>query len=155
MNPILENFSPSHAFSALLCIDSQELVESASTQLSTLGFEVHTAATPEQALSQLYSRTFEVLLVSDSFGGGDAQAHPVLSQLAAFALDIRRKLYVVLIGANLTPLSKMQAFALSVELILRPQDVANLKTLMGQELVAHEAFYAPLRATERLLQKDG
>jgi len=147
--------STSRDFTALLCIDSQELLETATGQLTPLGFEVHTVSTPEQALSHLYSHSYDVMVVSDDFGGGDAETHPVLAQLASVPLELRRSMFVVLIGPNLTTHSKMQAFALSVELVICPQDVPNLKALVGQGLARHEEFYATFNAVARLIRKEG
>ena len=155
MNPLRTDSSSPREYTALLCLDAQELLDTASSQLTPPGSEAHTASTPEQALSQLYSHSYDVLVLSEHFGGGDAQAHPVLSQLAALPLNMRRKLYVILVGPSLTPCSQAQAFALSVDLVLRPQDLSNLKAFVGQGLRAHEEFYSAFNAVDRLLQKDG
>jgi len=96
-----------------------------------------------------------VMVISDDFGGGDAETHPVLAQLASVPLELRRSMFVVLIGPNLTTHSKMQAFALSVELVICPQDVPNLKALVGQGLARHEEFYATFNAVARLIRKEG
>jgi len=155
MNPLRNDSSASRDFTALLCIDSQELQETATGQLTPLGFEVHTVSTPEQALSHLHSHLYDVMVISDDFGGGDAETHPVLAQLASVPLELRRSMFVVLIGPNLTTHSKMQAFALSVELVICPQDVPNLKALVGQGLARHEEFYATFNAVARLIRKEG
>jgi len=155
MNPLRNDPSASRDFTALLCLDAQDVLQAAIDQLAPLGFEIHTVATPEQALSHLYSHSYDVLVVSDGFGGGDAEAHPVLAQLASVPLDMRRKLFVILLGPNLTPHSTMQAFALSVDLVLKPQDVANLKRIVGQGLASHQEFYAAFNAVHAHLRQEG
>ena len=155
MNPPRNDPSASRDFTALLCLDSQEQLETGTVQLSSLGFEVHTVSTPEQALAHLYSHSYDVMLISDDFGGGDAETHPVLAELATLPLDLRRSMFVILIGPNLTSHSKVQAFALSVDLVIRPQDVMNLKALVGQGLAQHEEFYAAFHAVTRLINKEG
>jgi CheY-like chemotaxis protein len=155
MNPLRKDLVSTPNFTALLCIESQELLETATGQLTPLGFEVHTVSTPEQALSHLYSHFYDVLVLSDSFGDGTAETHPVLAQLASVPLNLRRKLFVVLIGPKLTPHSQAQAFGLSVDLVIRPQDVANLKVLVGQGVLAQQEFYAAFHEVERLMRKEG
>ena len=155
MNPLSNDSSASRDFNALLCIDSQELLETATGQLTPLGFEVHTVSTPEQALTHLYSHLYDVMVIADDFGGGDAETHPVLAQLAGVPLELRRSMFVVLLGSNLTSHSKMQAFALSVELVICPQDVANLKAIIGQGLARHEEFYATFNTMVKLIRKEG
>lgn len=154
MNPRKDS-SASRNFTALLCIDSQELAEAATEQLAPLGFEVHTVSTAEQSVTSLYSHTYDVLVISDDFDGGDLDAHPVLNELSLLPLDVRRSIFVVLVGPNLTSFSKMQAFALSVDLVIRPQDVPNLKALVGQGLAAHEEFYATFHAVTEFIRKEG
>ena len=154
MKPLSKDDS-SRDFSALLCIDSQEVLDLASGQLTLIGFEVHTVSTPEQALAELYSHSYAVMVVDDHFGGSDIETHPLLSQMASVPLDLRRKTFVILIGPNLTPHSKMQAFALSVDLVLRPQDILNLKAIVGQGLLDHEAFYAAFNAADKSLRLEG
>ena len=155
MNPGLNDLSSSRALTALLCIHSQEVLETTTTQLTTLGFKAHSVSTPEQALDHLYSHACDVLVVSDDFGGGDAHAHPVLVQLASVPLNLRRKLFVILLGPNLTPNSQMQAFALSVDLVLRPQDVVNLNAILAHSLAAQELFYATFNEVQQQLRKEG
>ena len=155
MTPLHNAPSAPRECTALLCIEAQNVLQTAIDQLAPLGFAVHTVTTPEQALTHLYSHSCDVMVVSDTFGGGDAEAHPVLSQLASVPLDLRRKLFVILLGSNLTPHSKMQAFALSVDLVLQPQDVANLKELVSQGLAAHQEFYAAFNAVHSHLHQEG
>ena len=90
-----------------------------------------------------------------TLGGGDAETHPVLAQLASIPLDMRRSLFVILVGPELTSFSKMEAFALSVDLVIRPQDISNLKAIVGQGLAAQEAFYASFHAVARQVREEG
>ena len=155
MKALRNESSLSGDFTALLCIDSQELLETASGQLTSLGFEVHTVSTPEQAFAHLSSQTYDIIVISDDFGGGDTETHPVLAQLADIPLESRRSMYVVLVGPQLTPSSRMQAFALSVELVIRPQDVSNLKALLGQGLERHKALYSTFNTVAERIRKVG
>jgi len=155
MNPLRNAPSASRDFTALLCMDAPDMLQAVTDQLASLGFEMHTVATSEQALNNLYSHSYDVLVVSDTFGGGDAETHPVLAQLASVPLDLRRKLFVILLGPNLMPRSTMQAFALSVDLVLHPKDVANLKGIVGQSLAAHQEFYAAFNAVHTRLREEG
>ena len=155
MNPLRYDPAASRNFTALLCIASPEMLSAATDQLAPLGFEVQTVATPEQALAHLYSHPCDVVVVSDDFGGGDAEAHPLLSQIASVPLDLRRKFLLLLIGPSLTPRSSMQAFALSVDLVLRPEDIPNLKGIVGQGLADRREFYATFNAVHQNLLQEG
>ena len=155
MNPPTNDPLSTSNFVALLCIDSQELLETATSQLTSLGFEVHTVAAAEEAISHLYSHSYNVVMISEDFEGGDAETNPVLSELAVMPLDVRRSMFVILVSPSRVALSPMEAFALSVDLVIRPQDVANLKALVGQGLARHEALYAAFHAASKRFQQEG
>ncbi|MEI8234058.1 MAG: hypothetical protein WCH57_05170 [Verrucomicrobiota bacterium] len=145
----------SHEFSALLCIDAPDLLESVSAPLTQLGFSVQPAVTVQEATTQLHSQPYDVVAVSETFCGADAETHPILSELAALPLDLRRTLFVIFIGANRSASApEMDAFALSVDLLLGPQDLPNLNGLLGRGLARHEAFYAAYHAAAKRLGQE-
>jgi len=122
--------------------------------LTPLGFVIQTAPTPKDALTGLHTQICDLVVTSEDFGGADAFSHPVLSELAEFPLDLRRSSFVILIGPNRTSQSEIQAFSLSVDMVLRPEDTPKLKGLVGQGLARKEAFYATFRAMEKLVQEE-
>ena len=151
----MKPLSPSRTFSALLCIDSPDLLEITSSQLTVLGFEVHTAAAAETAISLLHSHFYDLVAVEEEFGGGDAETHPILAEIAALPLEIRRAIFVVLLGAHCATGSEMEAFALSVDLVVGRRDAENFKALAGQGLARQEEFYAAYKSVAKLVQGEG
>jgi CheY-like chemotaxis protein len=144
-----------HDFSALLCIDAPELLQSFSAPLAELGFSVQPAVTVQEAITQLHSQSFDVVALSETFCGADAETHPILSELAAIPLELRRTMFVILSGPNRSSAApEMDAFALSVDLLLGPQDLPNLTGLLGRGLDRHAAFYAAYHAAARRLGKE-
>lgn len=142
-------------FTALLCVEPGELQKIVTEQLTLLGFEIHAATTPEEAATQWYSHFYDVILISETFGGGDIETHPVLADLAGVPLDLRRSMFVVLIGSRRTTRSEMEAFIHSVDLVVSLQDGPNLKALIGQGLARQEEVYADFHAVTKRLQGEG
>jgi len=155
MNPLSNNSSSNSHFDALLCITSQESRDVATGQLTTLGFEVHTVSDAQDAFTHLYSHSYNVVVVSEDFDGGDAETNPILAELATMPLNFRRSMFVILVGPNRIALSEMQAFSLSVDLVIRPQDILNLKALVGQGLARHEAFYEAYHSVAKQIRQEG
>ena len=144
-----------HEFTALLCLDTPAQMEAVTEQLAPLGFEIQSASTPEAALSGLHSYVCDMVVTSEDFGGADAFTHPVLAELAVYPSDQRRATFVILIGPNRTSQSEVQAFSLSVDLVLNTQDIPKLKGLVGQGITRKEAFYSAFRAMEKMVQLEG
>jgi len=142
-------------FSALICIDSRELRAQAGEQLAELGLEIHTANTVEEAVTELYSHLYDIVVTTEDFCGGDAEIHPILAELASLTLDLRRSMFVVLIGANRVTRSAMDAFSLSVDLVVHQEDTSSLKALVGHGLARQEKFYEAFRAEAKLIQREG
>ena len=155
MSLLHRNAFQNNTFTALLCVTPPELQETCGSQLAQLGFETHASTNPEDAISQLYSRTHDVVVVAEKFGGADLETHPILAELALVALDVRRAMYVVLIGPSCVTQSEMQAFCLSVDLVINLSEVFNLKMLVGKGIARHEEFYAAFQAETLSLHKEG
>lgn len=148
-----DSFAP-HEFTALICFDSPDQSQAVTEQLAPLGFEIQTATTPEAAIIALHANTCDMVVTSEDFGGADAFTHPILAEIAGFNLDQRRGVFVVLIGTARTSQSEVQAFSLSVDLVLHPQDIPRLKGLVGQGIARKEAFYSTFRAMEKTVQME-
>ena len=140
---------------ALLCIGSPELQEIAIDQITQLGFAIHTATNAEYAISKISSQPYNIVAIEENLEGTDAATHPILAELATIRLDVRRDLFVVLIGPGMETQSENQAFALSVDLTVNLQDTPNLKTLVGRGIVAQEEFYAAYKAVKKDVQRTG
>ena len=140
---------------ALLCIGSPELQEIVIDQITQLGFGIHTAFTAEDAVSQLATHPYNLVVIEENLEGTDAQTHPVLAELATIRLDVRRDLFVALIGPGMETQSDSQAFALSVDLTAHRHSSPNLKTLVGRGIVEQEEFYAAYKAVKKDVQRAG
>lgn len=140
---------------ALLCIGSPELQEIAIDQISQLGFALHTAFTAEEANAKLAAHPYNLVVIEENLEGTDALTHPILAELATFRLDVRRDLFVVMIGPGMETQSDSQAFALSVDLTLNLQDASKLKPLAGRGIVEQEEFYAAYKAVKKDVMRAG
>jgi hypothetical protein len=56
-------------------------------------------------------------------------------------MNIRREMFVVLIGQRFKTADHLQAFMESVNLLLHPDDLPQLVTFLGRGLRDHERFY--------------
>ncbi len=148
-----EPYSP-HEFTALVCLETPELLQAVSEQLTALGFAIETAQTPAAAVTALHTLVCDIVITSDDFGGADAFTNPVLAEINEFSQEARRAMFVTLIGQERTTQAEMEAFALSVDLVLNPQDIPRLKGLVGQNLARKEAFYRVFHLVEKAQEAE-
>ncbi len=148
-----EPYNP-REFTALLCCDDADLIASATDQMTALGFAIETAETSEAALSALHNQLCDIVVVTENFGGSDAFTNSVLSEINEFTQELRRSIFVVVISPNRKTLAEIDAFALSADLILNPQDLPRLQGLVGQGLTRKEEFYRVYRAVEKQIQQE-
>jgi len=140
---------------ALLCIESPHIREIISGQLNQLGFGIHTATNAEEALHALYSQDCDVVVIAEDYEGTDIKTHPVLTEIGNMPIKQRRLLFLTLMGPDLTTQSERQAFTLSADLVIHPQDIPNFKTLISQGIQRHKELYAPLKAALRRFDEEG
>lgn len=136
---------------ALVCLDDPGLQALVIEHLTQLHFGIHTAATPEEVLYRLHTRTYEVLVTGESFAQGNIESHAVLDIIGKLRLSDRRGIYVVVIGEQLQSNSSMEAFIYSVDLTLNTVDMADFKGIVGRGIVAQEEFSAAFKAISKAL----
>jgi len=153
--PITRNDPLEHGdLASLICIDDAALQAAVIDQVGQLGFGVHTGLFAEEVSVRLRSRSYDLIIVSENFGGGDAESNPVLHELTNIPMSQRRDAFIVLVGPSMVTRSEMQAFMHSVDLVVKREDVPNLKTIAGRGIVRQEEFYAAFNAVLKTVRSS-
>ena len=139
---------------AMICLDSPEMQRIAIEQLGEHGYKVHTGFSLEDILLKLRAQPYDLLLVSDEFGGSKSAAdNAVLREAVHQGATQRHKQFIVLVGPYATN-DELQAFEHSVDLVIGQSDFVHLRPLLRRGLSRTQEFYAPyyevLQATGRL-----
>ncbi len=134
----MDRLHPGQA-SALLCVNREECRSELKVMLEAAGYVVDIPATADQALQRLRFNQYHVILLDDHFEG--KSPNPVAEYLARLSMNVRRDMFVVLIGARFKTADHLQAFMESVNLILHPDDLLHLATFLARGLSEHERFY--------------
>jgi hypothetical protein len=134
--------------SALLCVNREECRSEIKVMLEAVGYVVDIPATADQALQRLRFNQYHVILLDDDFEG--KSPNPVAEYLAGLNMNIRRDMFVVLIGQRFKTADHLQAFMESVNFILHPNDLPHLATFLTRGVRDHERFYKVF--TESLIE---
>jgi hypothetical protein len=123
---------------ALLCCHEPAYAEYLAGELRAMGFKLHVAATHADAIHRLASRTYHLTVLLENLEGCALGQNTLLQHLAALANDERRATFVVLLCQSFATGDEMAAYALSVNLLINYQDIAQFGALAVPALEEHE-----------------
>jgi predicted Zn finger-like uncharacterized protein len=124
---------------ALLCMNRAEHRGGVRPMLEGLGYVVDIPVSTDHALQRLRFNQYHVVLLEDGFDG--KSPNPIAGYLAGLNMNIRREMFMILIGQRFKSADHLQAFMESVNLVLHPDDLPQLVTFLSRGLKDHERFY--------------
>ncbi|MCK9229850.1 MAG: hypothetical protein M0Q23_01895 [Syntrophales bacterium] len=132
---------------ALLCEPDEPLKSKAQAQLQESGYLVRAAATAQEALKQMRYHTFNVVIINETFDSPDPDANAVLAYLAELNMQVRRKIFVALVGTRFRTLDDMTAFNRSVNITINSENMGDIGTIIKRGVADNRAFYHVFRET--------
>jgi CheY-like chemotaxis protein len=126
---------------ALLCEHSQEIRQRICPVLEGLNYHVVEAASAREALKFMRFHGYDLLVLNEIFEAVDVESNYVLQYLAQLPMDVRRDIFVVLLGSSVRTMDNMTAFNRSVNLVVNLQDVSDFENILKTALTEHEEFY--------------
>ncbi|MBI4561837.1 MAG: hypothetical protein HY724_07300 [Candidatus Rokubacteria bacterium] len=134
---------------ALVCHDAAEPQAAIKTALQELGFKVHTAGSPSDAIERMRKTSYEVVILDEEFQGATPHDNPVLQALQSMPMVMRRYIFVALVGKQFKTLDNMMAFAKSANVVVNANDLPKINGVLRQGMSDNEAFYRVLREVLR------
>lgn len=132
---------------ALLCETDDSLKSKAQSQLQELGYLVRGAATAQEALKQMRYHTFDVVVINENFDSPEPDANAVLEYLSELNMQVRRKIFVALVGSRFRTLDDMTAFNRSVNITINTENMGDIGTIIKRGVAENRAFYHVFRET--------
>lgn len=127
-----------------LIVESDNQFAGAITQAaSELEYRCISAQTTQEAINEMRFLEFSLLIVSDKFLTEHDQS-PILAYLNNLTIDIRRKIFLVLIGSSFKTMDKMAAFHMSANLVINRNDLGQLTNILKYSIMDNERFYKVL-----------
>jgi len=110
-------------------------------------YKLQYAKSPEHAAHKMKFTQFHFVALADTFGDGPLLENPLYQNLLELPMELRRDIFVALVGANYKTLSNMEAFAFSVNLVVNEKDFAKLPDILKKSVTDHEFFYKVFKET--------
>ena len=126
---------------ALICEQNPKTKETITTALKEMGYRVAEATTARNALKYMRFQTYDMVVVNESFEARSADTNHVLQYLAQLPINVRRHIFVGLVGNGFKTMDNMMAFNKSVNLVVNLQDIPEIEKILLGALADHENFY--------------
>ncbi len=122
--------------------DNLELISPA---IRKMDFLITAAKDMEETVKKLQFNFYDLIIINERFGGCDPSDNAILKYIEPLNMDIRRKMFVVLIGKNFKTLDNLTAFSKSVNLVLNESDFSNFELILKKSIKDNENFYQVFR----------
>jgi DNA-binding NtrC family response regulator len=134
---------------ALLAVSTPEVLEGAQRTLAEMGYKVHAAENFEQFQLRYDRVNYQIILLEETFAGGDLLNHPTLRWVQTLSMSHRRHATFFLLGQTMETLNALQAFALSVHCVVNYSEFPVLAELVQKTVSENELFLTTYREAQR------
>ncbi|MBF0520041.1 MAG: response regulator [Nitrospirae bacterium] len=126
---------------SLVCDDNQSNLKIISETLRDLKYNVAVSPDLENAFDRIRYNQFDVLVLNETFGGGDPEKNELLETFQTMPVNNRRRIFLALIGNNYKTLDSMPAYIKSVNVVINVNDLPNLKVILSKAISENDQFY--------------
>jgi CheY-like chemotaxis protein len=137
---------------ALLAVDDPDRKAEVSAALEELGYRVHLATSMDDGRDRLRKTTYDAVVIDQAFQGSSPLDNDLLRQLQRMPMDNRRYMLLALLGHDVKTFDNMTAFALSANVVINYNDVAQVKPILERAIAENDQFFRVIRS---VLQEAG
>ena len=130
---------------ALICEQEVGVREKIYSILQQMDYHVTVCESARDAMKVMRLRVFDLVILDENFEGQGLKSNHVLQFLGHQPMNIRRNIFVVLLGNGFRTADNMTAFNLSVNLVVNLNDIGQLDKIMKRSLIDYEEFYRVLK----------
>ena len=116
-------------------------IKDISSALEKLSYKPIVAPSIQDAMGKLRLHHFDLIILSDGFGGQNLEGSPVTHYLNHLSMSVRRKIFLALVSDKLKTMDNMMALTLSANLVINPADLSKLRLILNKAIPDHEKFY--------------
>ena len=129
---------PSGAAKALVAVPAAEMALTMASVLGRLGFAIEQLDAPDDKILRLQQGDYAVVV---STRNGVPDDRNVYRMIQTMPLEIRRRLFLVLVGDDLQTGEGIQAFALLADLVVQSKDAPTCDRFLAQTLQERKRVY--------------
>lgn len=126
---------------ALVCEHDPGVKQNIRAALERMNYHVVEAASTRNALKYMRFHVYNLVVLNETFEAADSESNHALQYLAQLPMNIRRNIFVVLVGNRFSTMDNMMAFNKSVNLVVNLQNVDDIENILKGALAEHEESY--------------
>jgi hypothetical protein len=116
--------------SALVAFDSEETQDKLQEKLSAMGFRPTIAVNVRDAVKQLKFGRFQLMIIQEDYYGATLSSNQLLRAVNSLELNVRRDMFIVVIGPSFTTLDDLTAFSLSLDTVINVNDLDDIDRIL-------------------------
>jgi predicted Zn finger-like uncharacterized protein len=129
---------------ALICEQDETISEKIRSALENMEYNITEAPSTRDALKYMRFHTFDLVVLDEGFESGDPNSNYVLNYLGQTPMNIRRQVYIILVGTSFRTGDNMVALNKSVNLVLNEENLDDFEKILKQALADNQEFYRVL-----------
>ncbi|MCP4683102.1 MAG: hypothetical protein GY864_12270 [Desulfobacterales bacterium] len=110
--------------------------------IKELGYSYVSAENNAEAIKKMRFNHFDLVILSDLFGGIELGQSPIIRNLNYLPMAIRRKMFLALIGDKLKTMNPSMAFVMNADLVVNRRDTDKLSIILKKAISDNEEFYS-------------
>lgn len=121
--------------------------------LKELGYVSKESKSDSEAVGRMRFTQYDAVIIAEDFCCTELKNNNVLKYIQPMPMTPRRKMFVALIGDNFRTMDNMQAYSLSVNMVINSKDIGNLSAILKKSIAENDAFYKVFKETLTALGK--
>ena len=126
---------------ALVMPRDDEQAKVIKTAVEELGYKYIASSNTRDALGKLRFHQFDLILLSEGFDNQGLEGNSIINYLNHISISIRRKTFFALIGDHFKTMDDMMAFAMSVNMVINPNDIQKTRAVLKKGISDFQKFY--------------
>lgn len=126
---------------ALICENDSALATQIHQILEEMQYRPHSCGTIRDAIKKMRFHQYDLVILDESFDTRSPGKNGVQIYIEQLDTSRRRDIFVVLISRQFQTMNRMNAFNKSVNLIVNPAHISELRKILEKAIEQNEAFY--------------
>jgi len=126
---------------ALVCEHDPGVKQRIRAVLELTDYHVREAESAREALNYMRFYVFDLVVLNEKFDEADPGSNHVLKYLRDLPMQIRRNIFVVLLGDSFRTMDNMMAFNKSVNLVVNLKNIDYIENILSRYLAKREELY--------------
>jgi hypothetical protein len=126
---------------ALVCLKDQDNAPEVVNALNEIGLsKISQALSQKEALDKMKYNLYDIVIIEDGFGGPIEESQ-IMSEFQNMPVSQRRRIFLVLIADRWETANSIQAFSLSVNLVVNYRLLDKIKEGITSAMTRNHRFY--------------